>query len=619
MDIDKINNKYLWIILDIICINVALLLSLLVRFGNEFQHYFFLYRENIIIIVLIYLFFSTLLRLYDCFWRYLSIKEILLIGITQILTMISSVLIIFFLRRYQFPRTIIFLFFFFCLTFIIGNKLAWRLYHEGRIKLGKGKDRILLVGAGDAGDVISREIIRRKDLGFLVGFVDDDRNKLGKTIHGKRVLGATIDISKIIKENSINSVIISMPSADGKQIKNIVEQIPKVVNIRTLPGLYELVDGKVSYSKIRKLQIEDILGRKPVNLDTNAISGYINNKTLLVSGAGGSIGSEIARQVCYFNPQRLILLDKSENNLYAVFNEIRNNWPALLVVPLLLNITNTEKLKKIFPEIKPDVVFHAASYKHVPILEYYPEEAVWNNIIGTKNLVELSHQNNIESFIMISTDKAINPSSVMGASKRIAEMIVKAYGKKSRTKFASVRFGNVLDSSGSVIPLFRMQISQGGPVTVTDKEVKRYFMTISEASQLVIQAGIFAKNGEVFVLDMGEPIKIYDLAREMIKLMGFEPEKNIKIKVIGLRPGEKLFEELMSVEEKSQMATHTAHKKVFVAQAQDVNKEELLKRIAELEQFALNDSAEDLIKKMQEIIPDYNPNRDKEHLKEFKW
>ncbi len=616
----RINNKYVWFIIDLICINVAFLLSLLIRFGNEFPRYFYLYRDNILIILFIYLVFSVFLHLYDCFWRYTSLKEIALIGLTLLLTTFFSLLFIYWLREYQFPRTMAFLFFFFCLTFIMGNKLAWRFYFENKVRLKKGENRILLVGAGDAGEVISREIIKRSDLGFLVGFIDDDRNKIGKIIHGKKVLGTTKDIPDIIKEKDINNVIISMPSADGNQIRRIVEQIPrKGVNIKTLPGLYELIDGQVSYNKVRELKIEDILGRMPINLNTEAISGYLRGKTVLVSGAGGSIGSEITRQICYFNPKQIILLDISENNLYSIFNELRNNNPGQVFIPLLLNITNREKLKNTFLKMKPEVVFHAAAHKHVPILEYYPEEAVWNNVIGTRNLVEWSHNYGIESFIMISTDKAINPSSVMGASKRIAEMIVSAYGKNSKTKFAAVRFGNVLDSSGSVIPLFRKQIEQGGPVTVTDKEMKRYFMTITEASQLVIQAGALCNQGDVFVLDMGEPIKIYDLAKEMIKLMGLKPGQDIEIKITGLRPGEKLFEELMTEKEKSIMQSHTSHEKIFVAQVGEVDGEKLAMDIAELERLAWGEDSEGIIKKMQEMLPDYKPNREEEQLREYRW
>jgi FlaA1/EpsC-like NDP-sugar epimerase len=616
----RINKKYLWIFIDVVLIHVAMLLSIVIRFGNEFQNYYYLYKENILIISLIYIAFSLIFRLYDCFWRYASIKEISLIGITLLLTVISSLLAINWYREYSFPRTVSFLFLFFNMTFISGNKLFWRFYHESRLKLKKGNNRILVVGAGDAGDVISREISRRPNLGNLIGFVDDDISKTGMNIHGRRVLGTTEDIPRLVKNKNVEQIIIAMPSASGKQIRRIVDLIPeKSVDIKTLPGLYELVDGKVSYSKVRDIEIEDVLGREPVNLYTSTISEYLTGKAVLVSGAGGSIGSEIARQVCRYNPGSLILLDNSENNLYNIFCELNGEYRNIELIPLLLNITNNHRLNSIFQSRKPDVVFHAAAHKHVPILEYYPEEAIWNNIIGTRNIAALADEYGAERMIMISTDKAINPTSVMGASKRVAEMIVTDYGNKSKTSFMAVRFGNVLGSSGSVVPLFRKQITEGGPVTVTDKDVKRYFMTIPEASQLVIQAGVLGDNGHVFVLDMGEPIKVYDLAVDMIKLMGFEPNKDIDIKIVGLRPGEKLFEELMTEEEKRNSSSHTSHEKIFIARVGKVNGEKLAKDIAELEELALEGDAEKIVMKLQEIVPNYKPMRDKEMLKEYQW
>ena len=616
----RISNKYLWIIVDIIFIHISLLLSIFLRFGNEYQYYFHLYKDNILIISLLYLFFSTIFNLYDCLWRYVSMKEIILIGITILLTVLSSGLLIYWYRETLFPRTVSLLFLFFNMTFIIGNKLLWRFHYENITGMEKGKKRILIVGAGDAGEVISREIIKRSDLGFLVGFVDDHKDKVGKNIHGKRVFGKTNELPKIIHEKKVDNVIIAIPSANGQQIRRIVKQISnKEIEINTLPGIYELVDGKVNYSKVRKLEIEDILGREPVNLNMETISAYLMNKIVLVSGAGGSIGSEIARQIAHFHPKSLILLDISENSLYAIFYELRNKWPDMTLVPLLLNITNKRKLEDIFQKLKPDVVFHAAAHKHVPILEYYPEEAIWNNVIGTRNLAEIADQFKVENFVMISTDKAINPTSVMGASKRIAEMIVNNFGKKSHTKFSAVRFGNVLDSSGSVVPLFRKQIAQGGPVTVTDKEVKRYFMTIPEASQLVIQAGALGESGHVFLLDMGKPIRVYDLAVEMIKLMGYQPEKDIKIKLIGLRPGEKLFEELLTEGEKNRPAGITAHEKIFIAKVRKFDEKRLLKDINDLEKLALNGDNQGIISKLQEIIPNYKPNRDLEKLQNFSW
>lgn len=616
----RINNKYIWIFIDICFLNIALLLAIVIRFGYDLRQYFFIYRQNIIFIIIAYLIFSSIFRLYNFYWRYISIKEMFHIILVVALTTFFTMYLRFLPFGGNIPRTVIFLFFFFSLSTLIGNKVFWRFYHENRLKMKKGNNRILVVGAGDAGDVISREISRRPNLGNLIGFVDDDKSKTGMNIHGRLVLGTTDDIPQLIQNKNVDQIIIAMPSASGKQIKRIVNRIPKKsVDIKTLPGLYELVDGNVSYSKVRNIEIEDILGREQVNLNIKTISEYLTEKTVLITGAGGSIGSEIARQVSQFHPGTLILLDNSENNLYSIFYELRNKYKNVELVPLLLNITNKPRLKNIFQSKKPAVVFHAAAHKHVPILEYYPEEAIWNNIIGTKNIAALADKYGAERMIMISTDKAINPTSVMGVSKRIAEMIMTDYGNKSKTRFMAVRFGNVLGSSGSVVPLFRKQIAEGGPVTVTDKEVKRYFMTIPEASQLVIQAGVLGDSGQVFVLDMGEPIKVYDLAVDMIKLMGFEPNKDIDITIVGLRPGEKLFEELMTEEEKSNASSHTSHEKIFIARVGEVDGEKLAKGISELEELALEGDAEKIIMKLQEIVPNYNPTRNKDNLLEYQW
>jgi FlaA1/EpsC-like NDP-sugar epimerase len=616
----KIHNKYLWILLDMILLHVALFTALLPRFGIDCFNYYHYYRGNILLISLLYLFFSALLGLYNYFWRYISIKEILTIIMVVLLTFLSSRIINYIFFDNILPRTVFFLFFFFSISAIIGNKLLWRFYHENRLKVRKGNNRILVVGAGDAGDMISREIRRRTNLGTLVGFVDDDLNKNGMSVHGVKVLGTTEEIPQIVRDKSIDRVIIAIPSASGKRIRKIVNLIPdKGIDIKTLPGLYELVDGQATYSKVRDLKVEDILGREPINLQINTINDFLTGKIVLVSGAGGSIGSEIARQLCNFNPKSLILLDNSENNLYNIFCELNYKYEKLELVPLLLNITNKNRLKNAFQTTKPDVIFHAAAHKHVPILEYYPDEAVWNNVVGTKNITEIADEYQVERMIMISTDKAVNPTSVMGVSKRIAEMVVTDYGNKSQTQFMAVRFGNVLDSSGSVVPLFRKQIAQGGPVTVTDKEVKRYFMTIPEASQLVIQAGALGNSGKVFVLEMGEPVKVYDLAVEMIKLMGFQPEKDIEIKIIGLRPGEKLFEELLTEGERSRLSAKTEHEKIYIADTLKIDSSRLEKDIEDLLQFNVQGDYEKIIKKMQVIVPNYKPNRDLKNLRKYSW
>ncbi|MCK4309308.1 MAG: polysaccharide biosynthesis protein, partial [Candidatus Atribacteria bacterium] len=364
--------------------------------------------------------------------------------------------------------------------------------------------------------------------------------------------------------------------------------------------------------------IEDLLGREPVELNLEEISGYLKDKRVLVTGGGGSIGGELARQICRFGPKELILLDHSENGLFHINLELEGKWPGVEIELVVADIRDREKMDKIFKKYVPEVVFHAAAHKHVPMMEYHPDEAIMNNIIGTKNVAELADNCGAERFVFISTDKAINPTSVMGASKRVAEMMVKDLGSRdigveeseNKTKFVAVRFGNVLESNGSVVPMFKKQIAEGGPVTVTSSEVKRYFMTLPEASQLVIQAGALGKGGEVFVLDMGEPIKVLDLARELIRLSGFVPDEDIEIKFVGLRPGEKLFEELLTKKERSRVLGDTGHEKIFIAQIEEVDREKLEKDIKELEGLAKEMDSEGIVKKLQEIVPNYQPNRD---------
>jgi len=427
-----------------------------------------------------------------------------------------------------------------------------------------------------------------------------------------------------LKKEQINTVIIAIPTASGKQIRRIVNNIKnKEVKIKTLPGLYKLVNGKVSVSRIRNIKIEDLLSREPVDLNLEEISGYLKDKRVLVTGGGGSIGGGLARQICQFKPKSLILLDNSENGLFHINLELEGKWVGveMEIVPVVADIRNRDKMNKIFKKYRPEVVFHSAAHKHVPMMEYHPDEAVMNNIIGTKNVVELAERHGVESFVLISTDKAINPTSVMGASKRVAEMMVKGLGSrkveakertgesKNKTRFVAVRFGNVLESNGSVVPMFKQQIADGGPVTVTNIEVKRYFMTLPEASQLVIQAGAMGIGGEVFVLDMGKPVKVLDLAKQIIRLSGLKLGEDIEIKIIGLRPGEKLFEELLTEEERSGALGDSGHKKIFVAKVGEVDREKLEKDIKELERLAKEMDTEGIIRKLQEIVPSYQPNR----------
>ena len=627
----KFFRSFSWVVLDIIFINVSLILSLILRFGEGWGVYFYVYRELIIYLTGFFLLFAVVFRLYKRIWRYLSISDLFLIAEVVTGGIFVTVLCLNLVKGIAFPRTVVALTWFFSLALVGGSRLVWRLYCERKGALNRGQERILIVGAGDAGEVISREIIRRPDLGQLVGFVDDDKEKIGKRIHNRKVLGNVEGINDILEKEQVGTVIIAIPTASGKEIKRIVENIKnKEVKIKTLPGLYELVDGKVSVSRVRNIRIEDLLGREPVDLNLEEISGYLEGRRVMVTGGGGSIGGELARQICRFGPRSLILLDHSENGLFHINLELEGRWTGvgeeagadMEIVPVVADIRDRDKMDKIFKKYKPEVIFHAAAHKHVPMMEYHPDEAVMNNIIGTKNVAELAERYGTERMVMISTDKAINPTSVMGASKRVAEMVVKDIGSrkaeveegmrgegKNKTKFVAVRFGNVLESNGSVVPMFKQQIAKGGPVTVTDREVKRYFMTLPEASQLVIQAGALGKGGEVFVLDMGEPIKVLDLAEELIRLSGFEVGEDIEIKIVGLRPGEKMFEEILTEEERSRVLGDSGHEKIFIAKVEEVEGEKLEKDIKELERLAKEIDNEGVVRKLQEMVSSYQPNR----------
>lgn len=626
----KIFKRFVWVVLDLALIDVALIITLVLKYGKDCSPYFYLYRNLFVYLPLFFYLSTAIFRLYKRMWRYLSIGDLFLIAEVVTAGVFASVLCLNLVEGFFPPRTVIALTWFFSLTLVGGSRLVWRLYCEKKSGFNVAGEKVLIVGAGDAGEVISREIIKRCDLGTLIGFVDDDKEKIGKRIHNRTVFGSIKEINDVLEKEQINTVIIAIPTASGKQIKRIVDNIKnKKVKIKTLPGLYELVDGKVSVSRIRNIRIEDLLGREPVDLNLEEISRYLEGKRVMVTGGGGSIGGELARQICKFGPKSLILLDHSENGLFHINLELERKWSGvgeetgakMEIVPVVVDIRNREKINKIFKKYEPEVIFHSAAHKHVPMMEYHPDEAVMNNIIGTKNVAELAERYGAERVVLISTDKAINPTSVMGASKRVAEMVVKYLGSrkteveerttesKNKTKFVAVRFGNVLESNGSVVPMFKQQIAEGGPVTVTDREVKRYFMTLPEASQLVIQAGTLGIGGEVFVLDMGKPIKVLDLAKQMIRLSGLELGEDIDIKIIGLRPGEKLFEELLTKEERSRVLGDSGHKKIFIAKVGEVDGEKLEKDIEELERLARKMDAEGIVRKLQEMVPSYKPNR----------
>jgi len=602
--------KLFWVFVDLFFINFALAFSFVLRFGRDWGENLYQYRIVFLYFSILYLAFALIFKLYSRVWIYISINDLFLIAETITGAAVVCLLYCNIAEGIYLPWAVKVLTWFISVALISGSRLVWRLYWERRNHFTRKAERILVVGAGDAGDVICREIEKRKDLGRMVGFVDDDITKVGSIIRNKKVLGVIDDINEIINREKVVVVIIAIPSIKGSEIRRIVSKINnKDIKIKTVPGLYELINEKVSISRIRNVGVEDLLNRDSINLNIEGISGYIKGKRIMVTGGAGSIGEEIGMQVCRFSPGELMILDHDENGLFYTEKKIRKKYYDLKLGIMIADIRNREKMEKIFENFKPEVVFHAAAHKHVPMMEYHPDEAVSNNIIGTKNLVEMADKWGINNFVMISTDKAINPTSVMGASKQIAEMIVKMYAGKSKTNFVSVRFGNVLESNGSVIPTFKKQIAEGGPITVTNKEIKRYFMTVSEASQLVIQAGGLGIKEAVFVLDMGEPVKIVDLAWNLIQLSGLIPGEDIKIEYIGLRPGEKLFEELLTEKERSRVLGDSGHEKIFIAETENVDEEKLEKDIRELEELARAIDNEGIVRKLQEVVPSYKPNR----------
>jgi len=491
------------------------------------------------------------------------------------------------------PRSIALLDGLLTLFIMSGVRASARYRHEAQLGQPSSSGRrksVLVIGAGEAGTLVVREMLRHPEMGLRpVGFLDDDPKKVGYRIATVPVLGTTEDINRVVQRYKVDEVLIALPSSDGRVVREIVGRIEGAktgLKYRIMPGVYELLSGQVGISRIREVQIEDLLRRPPVELDTAAISNYITDQVVMVTGAGGSIGSELVRQICRFRPKELILFGRGENSIYTLERELDRDWPDIPYHSVIAGVQHIVRLDYVFRRYRPQVVFHAAAHKHVPLMELNPEEAVFNNIIGSRNLVTLALKYGISHFVNISTDKAVNPTSVMGASKRMVERIVQSAALRARPDqvFVSVRFGNVLGSRGSVIPVFKRQILAGGPVTVTHPDMTRYFMTIPEASQLVMQAAGQGSNGEIYILDMGEPVRIVDLAKDLIKLSGFEPDVDIPIAFSGVRPGEKLYEELMTNEEKGGV---TPHEKIFVAQPSPLELESLDRTVQALQEAAL--------------------------------
>ena len=553
--------------------------------------------------------FLLYFRCYDSLWKCGGEKEVSNIFLACFCAAVTSLLV---MAGLDYNMEIVF-FVVNLLMIIVGMtsiRVAYRAMRRVVMQMrvnqnASNSSRVLIVGAGVAGNMIMRELFENPELKKLpVAVIDDDKEKTGKYVFGVPVLGTTKDIDKIVKEENIDEIIICIANIEPKRKKEIID-ICKNTNtkLKTIPGIYEIIDGKVNVTKIRDVQIEDLLGREPVKMNLNDMDSIINDKVVMVTGGGESIGSELCRQIAKYNPRQLIILDIYENNAYEIQQElIRHYHENLNLKVLIASVRDEHKMDKIFEQYKPEIVFHAAAHKHVPLMEDSPCEAIKNNVFGTQNVVNLSDKYNVKKFVLISTDKAVNPTNIMGATKRCCEMIVQTKNKTSKTEFVAVRFGNVLGSNGSVVPLFKKQIAEGGPVTVTHEEVTRFFMTIPEAVSLVLQASAMAKGGEIFVLDMGEPVKIIDLARNLIKLSGFEPNVDIKIEVTGLRPGEKLYEEVLMDEEGLQK---TSNNQIRIGRPIEIDEAEFKKELNILKRVADNDQDEKVDLIMKSIVPTY--------------
>jgi FlaA1/EpsC-like NDP-sugar epimerase len=589
-----VNRHRIWqLVADAGLIALAWYLAFALRFDQGVPRYYdTLFRRTILIVVAIKLVVFVLFRFYDRWWRYVSIRDMwsAVRGVTAA-SLVASLTVYFFspVAQVRLPRSVAVMDWLILLGLIAGTRLFARSVIErpgtGRL-VARGKE-VLVVGAGDAGQLTIREMQRNRQLGYTpIGLIDDDPRKKNLRIHGVRVLGTTEELAHILRDNRPDEVLIAIPSASGEARQRIVTVTRENnVPVKTLPGLYELISGETDLAtQIRPVQVEDVLGREPVDVDLEASASYLENETVLVTGAGGSIGSELCRQIARLGPQRLILVDQGETALFEIERELVDERGFAPSIPVLADVKSRTKMRQVFDRYRPSIVFHAAAYKHVPLMEANPLESVRNNALGTRILAEIAVEFGAERFLLVSTDKAVNPKTVMGQSKALCEWIVEAYGAREdiATRFVAVRFGNVLGSSGSVIPIFRRQIANGGPVTVTHPEMTRYFMTIPEAASLVIQAGGIGGRGDVFVLDMGDPVRILDLAKQMVRLSGKEPDRDIAVEIVGTRPGEKLHEELWGAGE---TAVSTSHPKIMRVSGPTVDDVWLQDELAELERL----------------------------------
>ena len=603
------------VVIDILSVALATYLGLIARFdfdpsfvqGSVYGQTAWNYLPySIVITILLFWVF----HLYQSLWQYAGTPEIINIFLSCVFSAISQMIIVHMFLKWPYPRSCYVFFGGFLLACVVASRFfyrAFRTFVEKRTDMAKAVN-VMVIGAGESANLLIREM---KSSSYIqknaLCVIDDFNTRVGSYIHGVKVVGGRDDILENVARYDIDEIIIAMPSAPKSQIREILDICKQTkCELKTLPGMYQLVNGDVNVSQLRKVDVIDLLGRAQIQVDLDSIMGYVMNKVILVTGGGGSIGSELCRQIAEKNPKQLIIFDIYENSAYDIQQELIKKYPDLDLKVLIGSVRNTNRVNQIFEKYHPDIVYHAAAHKHVPLMEESPNEAIKNNVLGTWKVADAADKYGTGKFVMISTDKAVNPTNIMGATKRICEMIVQAYNSKSKTEFVAVRFGNVLGSNGSVIPLFKKQIAAGGPVTVTHPDIIRYFMTIPEAVSLVLQAGAYAKGGEIFVLDMGEPVKILDLAKNLIRLSGYIPGEDIKIEFTGLRPGEKLYEEMLMAEEGLKQ---TKNKLIHIGEPIEFDEEEFFKELEELAVESKDELSNEEIKEwVKKLVPTYRPS-----------
>lgn len=600
------------VITDIILINGSVFLSLIMRFEINIasvpEEYIQKYIVNVIPFTIVTLIIFWCFRMYHSLWQYASIAELYKIVEACVVAELAHLCVTSFMG-WMLPRSCYFTSGVFLIVAMSASRFMYRLLRQliNEYRHTSEQVKIMIIGAGEATSVLMREISNSRylDNSKVVCIIDDDLGKVGKYIRGVKIVGTRDHIKEYARYYDIDEIIFAIPSAstkDKREILNICKETS--CNLKILPGVYQMVDGEINIKDLRNVDVLDLLGRDPVKVDIESIMGYVKDKTVLVTGGGGSIGSELCRQLVSHKPKCLVIFDIYENNAYDIQQELKIKYPDANVVTLIGSIRNTSRLESVFEQYKPDIVYHAAAHKHVPLMEVSPNEAIKNNVVGTWNVAKMADKYGVKKFVMISTDKAVNPTNVMGATKRICEMIIQSFNEKSKTDFVAVRFGNVLGSNGSVIPLFKRQIEAGGPVTVTHPDIIRYFMTIPEAVSLVLQAGAYANGGEIFILDMGEPVKIDDLAKNLIRLSGYTLGVDMEIKYTGLRPGEKLYEELLMNEEGMQ---DTDNKLIHIGRPIEFDKEHFYEKLEELKEMAYAEDSADIRKKIMEVVDTYHP------------